>query len=97
MDRMLRIVTESGSTYIVGPGDGPGMRVARVSDHAVRGTVGPLTFVDDFVRVGFVSNGGALLLECTQADGTAFRTSPIREVANHDPEGAAAGVVAGSV
>lgn len=93
---MLRIETESGSTYIVGPGDGPAMKVARVSDHAVRGTVGPLTFVDNFVRVGFVSNGGALLLECMQADGTAFRTSPIREVASHVPEEATAAATSGT-
>lgn len=85
MDRTLRIVTDSGSTYIVGPGDGANVRVARMSGHAVRGTAGPLTFVNEFVRASLVSNGTGLVLECTAADGSAFRTSPIREVATQLP------------
>lgn len=90
MPGTVRIVTESGSTYVVGPGDGGGVRVARLSDHVVRGTVGPLTFAEDFARVGLVSNGRALVLECAAADGTAFRTSPIREVSSDVPAEAAA-------
>lgn len=90
MDRTLRIVTDSGSTYIVGPGEGANVRVARMSDHAVRGTGGPVTFVDEFVRASLVSNGTGLVLECTAADGTAFRTSPIREVVTQLPAQAAA-------
>lgn len=82
LDGMLRIVTESGSTYMVGPGEGAGIRVERLSDHAVRGAGGPRSFGDEYVRVGLVSNGSALILECTAADGSAFRTSPIREVAS---------------
>lgn len=76
----MRIQTHSGSTYLVGPGGHGRVRVARVSDHVVRGTVGPVTFVEEFERVELVAHGEALVLRCTAVDGTTFQTSAIRRV-----------------
>lgn len=76
----LRITTAGGSTYIVGPGRLGQVRVRRLSDHVVRGTVGPLAFEEEFARVELVSDGTGLRLQCTAHDGTTFQTSVIREV-----------------
>ena len=78
---MLRVVTHSGSTYLVCPADDPGrIRVVRLSNHIVRGSLGPASFSEDVVRVELVSDGRALRLRCTSADGHTFETTAIREV-----------------
>lgn len=42
--RVIRVRTETDSIYLIGPSpDRPDrIRLARVSDHAVRGTLGPI-------------------------------------------------------
>ena len=77
----MRVRTAGGSTYLIGPSPHRyGVRVARVSDHAVGGTIGPATFAEEFASVELVSEGGALRLRCTHASGTQFATSPIVHV-----------------
>lgn len=79
----MRVTTAGGSTYLVGPSPRLNhVRVARVSDHAVRGTAGPDTFAEDFVEVELISDGQALRLRCTHESGSRFRTSPIVEIAH---------------
>lgn len=82
--RGMRITTERGSTYLVGPGAGGRVRVARVSDHPVRGTLGPFAFAEDFTRVELVTTTDGVCLECTGADGQRFRTSAVAQVAAED-------------
>lgn len=77
----MRITTAGGSTYLVGPSSRANfVRLARVSGHAVVGTVGPGTFAEDFLRVEFVSDGAALRMLCTHESGSRFRTSPILRI-----------------
>lgn len=82
--RGMRITTASGSTYLVGPTPAGRVRVARVSGHPVRGTVGPFAFAEDFRRVELVAGADGLHLECTALDGQRFRTSPVAEVTGED-------------
>lgn len=77
----MRVTTAGGSTYLVGPSTRANyVRVARVSDHVVAGTIGPLSFAEDYVEVELVSDGTHLRLRCTHESGSRFRTSPILEV-----------------
>lgn len=77
----MRVTTAGGSVYLVGPSKRRNhVRVARVSDHAVAGTLGPISFAEEYVAVELVSDGAALRMRCTHASGTRFRTSPIVEV-----------------
>lgn len=81
----LVLTTRRGSTYVVGTTpDGTRIRVARVSGHPVRGTLGPNTFAHDFDRVELVPGPEGLRLECTTADGQRFRTSLIVNVGHQD-------------
>lgn len=82
--RGMRIRTSSGSTYLVGPSSSGHVRVARVSGHPVRGTLGPFAFAEDFARVELVAGASGLHLECTAVDGQRFRTSPVAEVTAED-------------
>lgn len=77
----MRVTTAGGSTYLVGPSSRENyVRVARLSDHAVAGTVGPVSFAEDYLEVELVSDGHNLRLRCTHESGSRFRTSPIVEV-----------------
>lgn len=81
MTTAMRVTTAGGSTYLVGPSVRDNyVRVARLSDHAVAGTVGPVSFAEDYVEVELVSDGHNLRLCCTHESGSRFRTSPIVEV-----------------
>lgn len=81
MTTAMRVTTAGGSTYLVGPSARENyVRVARLSDHAVAGTVGPVSFAEDYVAVELVSDGHGLRLHCTHESGSRFRTSPIVEV-----------------
>lgn len=83
MTMAMRVTTAGGSTYLVGPSmRATYVRVARVSDHAVAGTAGPVSFAEDYVEVELVSDGHHLRLRCTHESGSRFRTSPIVEVAH---------------
>lgn len=74
----IRVTTAGGSTYLVGPSRRHNhVRVVRVSDHPVKGTLGPTTFADEFVTVELVSDGVALRMHFTHESGTRFHTSPI--------------------
>ncbi len=87
----MRVTTAGGSTYLVGPSRRANyVRVARVSDHVVAGTIGPLSFAEDYVEVELVSDGTHLRLRCTHETGSRFRTSPIVEVVPESEPDAAA-------
>lgn len=79
----MRITTAGGSVYLVGPSRRSHfIRVARVSDHAVAGTLGPVSFAEEYVSVELVSDGAALRMRCTHESGSRFHTSPIVQVAH---------------
>ena len=81
--QVLRIRTDNGSTYLVGPSPTfPGrVRVARLSDHAVRGTLGPATFAVDVPTAELIAEGSVLRLRWTDDGGAVVRTSPVSDVA----------------
>lgn len=81
--QVLRIQTENGSTYLVGPSPtAPGrIRVARLSDHDVRGTFDSASFAVDVTTVEVAPGRGLLRLRWTEDDGSVIVTSPIRDVA----------------
>ena len=81
--RLLRIQTDNGSTYLVGPSPSvPGhVRIARVSDHSVRGAWGPTTFAVDVPKAELVADGALLRLRWTEDDGSGVQTSPVQDVA----------------
>lgn len=86
----LVLTTERGSTYVVGAATvGRHVRLARVSGHPVRGTLGPYSFAADLERAELVAVSGGLCLECTALDGQQFRTSLIAAVDVHETLAAA--------
>lgn len=81
MTTAMRVTTAGGSTYLVGPSARENyVRVARLSDHVVAGTAGPVSFAEDYVSAELVSDGHDLRLRCTHESGSSFRTSPIVDV-----------------
>lgn len=81
--RVLRIQTDNGSTYLVGPSPSvPGrVRIARLSDHSVRGAWGPTSFAVDVPTAELVADGALLRLRWTEDDGVGVQTSAVQDVA----------------
>lgn len=80
--QVVRIETDNGSTYLVGPSPTipDHIRVARLSDHAVLGVTGPTTFALDVTSAELVADGAVLRLRWVATDGGAVQTSPVRDV-----------------
>lgn len=78
---VLQITTQNESRYLVGPSPSipDHVRIARLGQRPVTGTLGPASFATDVATAELVVDGGELRLRWTE-DGATIRTSPIEDV-----------------